>query len=104
MDLRYSEAYEAFRDEVKEFLAAHWPLTGQEAELSRTRQSALFRERATERGYLYRHIPRRYGGSEQPPDVLKAQIIREEFGRVRAPVEARGLPAEAPFPIRDPVG
>jgi alkylation response protein AidB-like acyl-CoA dehydrogenase len=39
---------------------------------------------------LYRNIPRRYGGSEQEPDILAAQIIREEFGAVRAPTELTG--------------
>jgi alkylation response protein AidB-like acyl-CoA dehydrogenase len=91
MDLRYGPEYEAFRTEVREFLEAGWPLSGEEAELSRERQTALFRERATEQGYLYRHIPRRYGGSEQPPDALKGQIIRDEFRRKRAPTEARGI-------------
>ncbi|MEN8180998.1 MAG: acyl-CoA dehydrogenase family protein [Myxococcota bacterium] len=91
MDLSYGAEYEAFRDEVGAFLAEHWPLRGDEAGLSRERQAALFRERAGERGYLFRNIPKRYGGSEQPPDVLRGQIIREEFGRARAPTEARGI-------------
>jgi alkylation response protein AidB-like acyl-CoA dehydrogenase len=91
VDLSYGAEYEAFRDEVKEFLAGHWPLQGAEADLPRERGAALFRERAAERGYLFRNIPKLYGGSEQPPDVLKGQIIREEFGRARAPLEARGI-------------
>ena len=33
MDLRYSDEYEAFRREVRAFLADHWPLEGAEAEL-----------------------------------------------------------------------
>ena len=32
----------------------------------------------------------RYGGSEQPVDVIRAQVIREEFGRARAPMEVGG--------------
>ena len=36
-------------------------------------------------------MPRQYGGSEQAPDVLKAQIIREEFARARAPREVPGI-------------
>ncbi len=91
MDLRYSKQYEDFRQEVRDFLKAGWPLAGEEAELPKDRQAALFRERAIAQGYLARAIPKRYGGAEQAPDVLKATIIREEFGRARAPGELRGI-------------
>jgi alkylation response protein AidB-like acyl-CoA dehydrogenase len=91
MDLRWGPGYEAFRAGLVEFLAEQWPLRGAEAELPRARQVALFRERAIERGYLARSVPRRYGGSEQPADPLQAQILREEFARARAPGEARGI-------------
>jgi alkylation response protein AidB-like acyl-CoA dehydrogenase len=91
MDLRYDEKYEAFRAEVREFLAASWPLGGEEAKLPRDRQAALFRQRAIERGYLARSVPKKYGGSEQAPDVHKATIIRQEFGRARAPGDMPGI-------------
>jgi alkylation response protein AidB-like acyl-CoA dehydrogenase len=35
-------------------------------------------------------VPKRFGGSEQAADVLRAQVIREEFARVRAPMEVLG--------------
>jgi alkylation response protein AidB-like acyl-CoA dehydrogenase len=91
MDLSYGSEMEGFRDEVKTFIRGNWPLLGQEADLPMDKQAAIFRERAIAHGYLYRNIPQRYGGSEQEPDVLKAQIIREEFGRKWAPQEARGI-------------
>jgi alkylation response protein AidB-like acyl-CoA dehydrogenase len=91
MDLRYSEEYEAFREEVRSFLQTSWPLKGDAAELPAAEQAALFRQRAIEQGYLARAIPQRYGGSEQDPDVLKATIIGEEFARARAPGEMRGI-------------
>ncbi|MCZ6464384.1 MAG: acyl-CoA dehydrogenase family protein [Proteobacteria bacterium] len=91
MDLSYGDEYEALRGELKQFLARSWPLQGEEAKLGFPEQAALFRKRATEAGYLNRSIPKRYGGSEQPADVLKAQVIREEFGRAKAPGEARGI-------------
>jgi alkylation response protein AidB-like acyl-CoA dehydrogenase len=91
MDLSYGSEAEGFRDEVAGFLAQSWPLQGAEAELPRAEQEALFRARAIEAGYLYRSIPRRYGGSEQAPDVLKAQVIREEFRKKHAPREAMGI-------------
>lgn len=87
MDLDYSSEIESFRDEVRRFLDEHWPLKGVEAELPRERGVALFRERAVEHGYFYRTIPKRYGGSEQAADVLRAQVIREEFAARRAPRE-----------------
>jgi alkylation response protein AidB-like acyl-CoA dehydrogenase len=91
MDLEYSQKYEDFREEVKAFLAESWPLQGDEAKLSLGEQGSLFRDRAVARGYLARSIPRQYGGSEQDADVLKAAIIGEEFARVRAPGELRGI-------------
>jgi alkylation response protein AidB-like acyl-CoA dehydrogenase len=91
MDLRYGEEYDRFREEVRAFVSAHWPLGGEEAELSAHEQVLRFRRRAIEAGYLARAIPKAYGGSEQPPDALKGQIIREEFGRAGAPGDARGI-------------
>jgi alkylation response protein AidB-like acyl-CoA dehydrogenase len=84
MDLSFGEESEAFRKDVKAFLADHW-LSG-----ASKGDAALFRTKATEAGYLYRAIPRAYGGSEQPADVTKAEIIRAEFRAVRAPMEIGG--------------
>jgi alkylation response protein AidB-like acyl-CoA dehydrogenase len=98
MDLSYSVEYEAFRRQVREFLAAHWPLAGDEAKLPLDRQAALFRSRAIERGYVARAIPRRYGGSEQEPDALKATILSEEFARAKAPGDIRGIGASMLVP------
>ena len=86
MDLSFGPEYEAFRGEVREFLRS-WPLAGKEAELPRREREALFRKRGIERGYLYREIPREYGGSAQPIDVLREHIIREEYFRAQAPGE-----------------
>jgi alkylation response protein AidB-like acyl-CoA dehydrogenase len=91
MDLSYGEAYEAFRSEVKAFLAENWPARGAEADLSLNEQVDRFREKAIDAGYLARAIPRKYGGSEQEADVLKAAVIREEFRKGRAPGDPIGL-------------
>ena len=91
MDLRYTDEYEAFRAEVKSFLDANWPLTGEEAKLSLEEGAALFRQRAIQAGYMARAIPKAYGGSEQEPDVLEATIISQELTRAGAPREAMGL-------------
>jgi alkylation response protein AidB-like acyl-CoA dehydrogenase len=91
MDLSYGEELEGYRDEVAKFLGENWPLKGDEAKLGWNEQAIVFRERAIAAGFLCRNIPKQYGGSEQEPDVLKAQIIREEFGRANAPMEPRGI-------------
>ena len=75
MDLSYGSEIEEFRKEVQSFLAAHGPPTGEDAELSREEQTRRFREQATQQGYLNRHVPRQYGGSEQPPDALRAKRV-----------------------------
>ncbi len=82
MDLEYGADYEAFRREVGTFLAAHWPPKGADAEGTAQDQAHRFRLKAIAEGYLARSIPRRYGGSEQPADVLKATIIREMCHKV----------------------
>jgi len=92
MDLSYGTEAEVFRETVSAFLDENWPLSDEEKEgLDYVEQSAIFQKRATEAGFLYRSIPKKYGGSEQPPDVITAQIIREEFTRRWAPMEVRGI-------------
>ena len=91
MDLSYGEEHQGYQDEVRKFLGENWPLQGKEAELNWIEQAAVLRKRAIAAGYLCRNIPKKYGGSEQEPDVLKAQIIREEFAKVHAPTEPRGI-------------
>jgi alkylation response protein AidB-like acyl-CoA dehydrogenase len=103
MDLRYSEEHERFRQEVRAFLDANWtdedrastpPPEGQAQLLGaviRTDDRATrFRLKAIDAGYLYRHVPRRWGGGEQPPDPIKEKIIHEEFRRAQAPWEMVG--------------
>src|ERR1051325_10372115 len=99
MDLSYSAEYEAFRAEVRTFLEKHWNGNSARSAQEETLISGLnhadeeatrFRLNAIESGYLYRHVPKTYGGSEQPFDPLKSAIIAEEFRRVRAPGELIG--------------
>ena len=91
MDLRYGPEYEAFRAEVRAFLDEHWPLRGEEAKLGLGEQATTFRRRAIAAGFLARSIPKTYGGSEQVADPLRAAVIREEFLRVRAPMDPPGI-------------
>ena len=90
MDLRYTPEYDAFRGEVRAFLKQSWPLSGEQADLPEEERERIFRDLATERGYLYRSVPKKYGGSEQEPDILKSKIILEEFTRAGAPGELTG--------------
>jgi len=103
MNLEYSQHYQDLRAEVRAFLAENWseedansapppdPTAAAFGAVTRTDERATaFRVRAIERGYLYRHIPKRYGGGEQPPDPLASAIIHEEFRRARAPHELMG--------------
>jgi len=103
MDLSYGPEFEAFRGEVRAFLDQNWtdadrasnpPSTGQASLVGgfiRVDQRATdFRIKATERGYLYRTVPRTYGGSEQGYDPIKSLIIGEEFRRAKAPGEVIG--------------
>ncbi len=69
MDLSFGKEYEQFRAEVEDFLA----------ELPRDLDRRAFLEAATARGYLYRSIPRRFGGSEQPFDPIRESIVAECF-------------------------
>jgi len=89
MDLSYGPEAEAFRKEVRAFLKTAW--TPKDVDKAGMKAFvAAFRLKATGAGYLYRSIPKAYGGSEQPADVIRAQVIREEFARARAPMEVAG--------------
>lgn len=90
MDLSYGEDAEAFRADVRAFLSLHWPPAADLRGADLKQFISGFRALATAQGYLYRTVPKRYGGSEQPVDVIRAQVIREEFARARAPMEIVG--------------
>jgi alkylation response protein AidB-like acyl-CoA dehydrogenase len=103
MDLSYSAEYQEFREEVRRFLRENWTAEDKQAAPPPDQRAAMmgaslrtdecatrFRIKAIERGYLYRHVPKRYGGGEQPADPLKAAIIHEEFRKAEAPAEIMG--------------
>jgi alkylation response protein AidB-like acyl-CoA dehydrogenase len=84
MDLGFNDDYTAFRTGVRDFLRQFW------TEKRDAHFVADFRRKATQAGFLYRSIPRAYGGSEQPADLLAAMIIKQEFDAARAPMEVGG--------------
>ncbi|MDG2028794.1 MAG: acyl-CoA dehydrogenase family protein [Acidimicrobiales bacterium] len=75
MDLEFGEHHARLRDEVEAFLTANWPSDDVRA----------FRRKAIDVGYLYRHFPAVYGGSEQPADPMADDIIESAFTAARAP-------------------
>jgi alkylation response protein AidB-like acyl-CoA dehydrogenase len=87
MDISFDADLDAFREEVRQFLKESWAFDPREDKDVRRARERRFREQAIERGFLYRQVPRRYGGSEREPDALRGEIIREEFARARAPGE-----------------
>ncbi len=95
MDLSYGPKYEAFREQVRAFLAANRhqapPATINAAEDSpefRKWQKVLVAD-----GYAARTVPREYGGFGAEPDLLETVIIEEEFSTARIPqgMENQGI-------------
>jgi alkylation response protein AidB-like acyl-CoA dehydrogenase len=83
MELGFGPEYESFRADVRAFIAAHWPPA--DGNVKSRENERAFVVAAIEQGYLHRGIPKRFGGSEQDPNIAKAEIIREELTRARAP-------------------
>ncbi len=90
MDLNFGAPYQRFQAEVEAFLTQHWPPPKTANREERATAIVALQQAATEQGYLYRSFPRCYGGSEQPADVIKAEIIRSCFAKARAPMELPG--------------
>jgi alkylation response protein AidB-like acyl-CoA dehydrogenase len=82
MDLSYGPEYQAFRDEVRAFTAAH---TGRVPGDPRAWQRLLIAH-----GYAARTIPKQYGGYGAEADVLKSRIIAEEFIAAGLPMGMAG--------------
>lgn len=80
MDLSYGPRYEAFTQEVRDFIAANrqhaMPARAPKDAAGRAWQQLLI-----EHGYAARTIPKAYGGAGCAPDILEARIIAEEFAR-----------------------
>ena len=88
MDLEYGPEYEAFRAEVRAFLEAAWPRSQRDPDRAHAPDpdaQRRFIAAATEHAYVYRSIPRSYGGSEQAFDPLREEIIANEFEQAGAP-------------------
>jgi alkylation response protein AidB-like acyl-CoA dehydrogenase len=91
VDLSMDRKYEAYRDQVREFLAEHWVADTRSDSRPQEHKVHRFLEAAAEAGYIYRNIPRKYGGGERPADAIEGRIIKDEFARVGAPTDVTGL-------------
>jgi len=89
MDLTFTEAETAFRDELREWLAANPP--GHEP--TRDAESYAWRRdwqrRLHEGGWAGVHWPREYGG--RGATLMETAIFFEELGHARAPLPANAL-------------
>jgi alkylation response protein AidB-like acyl-CoA dehydrogenase len=85
MDLAYGPKYEAFRQEVRGFLAEH----GSKAARGGDQTQAAARDWQAlliAHGYAARTIPKEYGGYGAEPDILESRIIAEEFTAAGVPM------------------
>jgi alkylation response protein AidB-like acyl-CoA dehydrogenase len=88
MDLAYGPRYEAFRAQVRDFLAAHrehFPQAG-----ASRKQVLAWQKLLLSHGYAARTIAKEFGGFGAEPDILESRIIAEEFTRARAPAGMGG--------------
>ena len=97
MDLRDFEEHKVFRQEVRDFIAAH-----RDKAPSVTAQSFRLRPRPydedvlvwqkllVQHGLACRTVPREYGGYGGEPDILKTQIIADEFFAEGLPQSLKG--------------
>ncbi|MFK7897139.1 MAG: acyl-CoA dehydrogenase family protein [Myxococcota bacterium] len=69
MELDYGPQYEDLRADILRFLEG----------LPKDLPRKTFLQEATGQGYIYRHIPKRFGGSEQPFDPILDTIVSECF-------------------------
>jgi alkylation response protein AidB-like acyl-CoA dehydrogenase len=83
MDLSYGSEYEAFRQEVREFIETNRHLAPKGLRGIRSEQVLAWQKLLIENGYTARTIPKEYGGYGAEPDILKSRIIAEEFARAQ---------------------
>jgi alkylation response protein AidB-like acyl-CoA dehydrogenase len=96
MDLSYGPTYEAFRAELRRFLAergAEAPRLGFGEGILTDTKAAPWQRLLIERGYAARTVPEAYGGGGFPADPLIAVLIAEEFRRagVAGPASGQGI-------------
>lgn len=95
MDLEIGPRYEAFREEVKTFLAAHRD-EAPSADLGERRGDPRvldWQKTLIEHGYAARTVPSEYGGFGAEPDIMEAILLDQEFtaANVFSGIESQGI-------------
>jgi alkylation response protein AidB-like acyl-CoA dehydrogenase len=88
MDLTFSQEYQDFRAEVRDFIARnkdHAPRSRGGVEAP-TPEMIDWQKRLIAHGYAARTVPKEYGGFGAAPDPLKTYIIGVEFTKAGAPL------------------
>ena len=93
MDLEFDSRYDAFREQVRDFLASHEPPKGFGMTEGVKEERIAWLSLLIEHGYWARTIPVEYGGYGAEPDLLETVIMDEEFNRAGV---ARGTMAQGP--------
>lgn len=87
MDLAYGPEYEAFRTEVRGFIAKHKDKAPRRFGVARPSDEVIaWQQLLIAHGYAARTIPKEYGGYGAEPDILKSRIIAEEFTAAKLPM------------------
>lgn len=87
MDLAYGPQYEAFRAEVRDFIAKNKDKAPRRQGVSRPSEEVIaWQKLLIENGYAARTTPKEYGGYGAEPDILKSRIIAEEFAAEKVPL------------------
>jgi alkylation response protein AidB-like acyl-CoA dehydrogenase len=93
MDLEFDARYDAFREQVRAFLADNKPAGAIGMSEGRAEHRVAWLTKLIEHGYWARTIPEQYGGFGAEPDLLETVIMDEEFNKVGVP---RGMMAQGP--------
>jgi alkylation response protein AidB-like acyl-CoA dehydrogenase len=93
MDLSIDARYDAFREEVRKFLAENKAPKNMGLHDDNTPERVAWLTKLIEHGYWARTIPKEYGGYGAEPDLLETVIMDEEFNKVGV---ARGFNAQGP--------
>ncbi|MBW2267251.1 MAG: acyl-CoA dehydrogenase family protein [Deltaproteobacteria bacterium] len=93
MDLEYGARYEAFRTQVRDFVAEHRPTRPLRLADGKRQERIAWLSLQIEHGYWARTIPREYGGYGAEPDLLETVIMDEEFNKAGV---SRGMNAQGP--------
>jgi alkylation response protein AidB-like acyl-CoA dehydrogenase len=93
MDLEIDARYDAFREEVRKFLAENDPPRPFGMTEGKKEDRIAWLSLLIEHGYWARTIPKEYGGYGAEPDLLETVIMDEEFNKKGVP---RGMMAQGP--------